>query len=930
MNNCISKAKNILESFRAKKCAYFISYTVLFAVSALLVYGYFVLYGKTMIWEGDGIKQHYNAVLYISRYLKQVVHTLMSEHKLVLPMWDYFTGYGADILTTYHYYGMGDPFMLFSALVPENLMEEFYALLFFERLFIGGLGFSLFSFMHGNKRSSTLIGAMMYCFSAYPMVLATMHSGFLIPVAYFPWILYGAEKIFRKKSPVPFILAIGISGLSNFYFFYMQALLLVLYCVFRYLRIYKGIRIKELVPVLTKFIVMSMIGVLFTLPIIIPAAGVMLSAGRVSTKKAVPILYDFSYYVRFFAYFMNTQRPGSWTLMGYTAVGLFCVIVLFLHKEKEWTGYRIAFIISTLIALIPACGFALTGFSYVVNRWMWAYGAVVGMITAAVISRLHEVTKDEKKRISAVAMILMLISVFFAQLRSEETMFSYACLLSLVMLFMLFSMIFENALQRFTVMTVFFLLGAGANGMYRYSITEGDMTENFIDRNAANRLLTTDNADQLLDEIDDQGVYRIDESALQIVQNSAIERKKRANAYYFSLINGVEVDYTAKLFFNVTEEWNYNGVGSRSALELLTGVKYYLSEEGNEGMIPVQFTEKAAEGDTPVGHVSVWKDPNALPLGYTYDSYVPDDKFSEMSISERTSALLTGAVMDDSSFPEATVQDKSRSILKSIETKGNAQVTDHSFVIGQGGSLVIKLDQVEDSEVHVVFNKLKYRSMKERDSYTEAGWAALTEYEKQNVYRKDTFASEVLDSSIMIDDGTDKNFVGVLTARASTYSGRHNFLCNLGYDEKTPEEITLSFRNMGTYSFDSFDVIAEPMSEVREAEKKLGEEVLTNVIEDTDHISGDITVGTDKILVISMPYKDGWRAWVDGEEVKVHRANVLMMGLELKEGSHHIELRYAQPFAETGIACFAAAVILTMAVSGFYLVRRKKNVETAE
>ena len=201
MRDCIKKAENVFDRFRAKKCSYMISYTVLFAVSALLVYGYFALYRKTMVWDGDGIKQHYNALLYISRYLKNVMHTFLSEHRLVFPMWDFSVGYGSDILTTFHYYGAGDPMVLLSVLVPESLIEHYYTLLFLMRLYIGGLGFSYFSILHGNRKSTTLIGALIYCFSAFPMVLGIMHSCFLLPVAWFPWILYGAERIFRKKNP---------------------------------------------------------------------------------------------------------------------------------------------------------------------------------------------------------------------------------------------------------------------------------------------------------------------------------------------------------------------------------------------------------------------------------------------------------------------------------------------------------------------------------------------------------------------------------------------------------------------------------------------------------------------------------------------------------------------------------------------------------
>mgnify|MGYP002225045529 CR=1 FL=1 len=66
------------------------------------------------------------------------------EHKLELPMWDMNIGYGSDILTTLHYYVIGDPLTLLSVFVPADKTEVLYEVLDFSEDLSGGDFFLVF------------------------------------------------------------------------------------------------------------------------------------------------------------------------------------------------------------------------------------------------------------------------------------------------------------------------------------------------------------------------------------------------------------------------------------------------------------------------------------------------------------------------------------------------------------------------------------------------------------------------------------------------------------------------------------------------------------------------------------------------------------------------------------------------------------------
>lgn len=239
---------------------YLICYSGCFLVIALLIYSVFYWNGKTFVWTSDGIPQHFNALVYYRSWLREILRNLFVEHRLEIPMWNMDIGYGADIITTMHYYVLGDPLALLSVLVPkETWMDEFYSLLILLRIYLAGLTFSYYCFYRGNEKFPTLMGALLYAFSFWTIQGAVRHPYFMNPLIYFPLILVGVEKIFERKRARLYILMLAVSVISNFYFGYMICFMVLGYCVARYLMIHGSIRVRELALWVGRFLGLSLI-----------------------------------------------------------------------------------------------------------------------------------------------------------------------------------------------------------------------------------------------------------------------------------------------------------------------------------------------------------------------------------------------------------------------------------------------------------------------------------------------------------------------------------------------------------------------------------------------------------------------------------------------------------------------------------------------
>ena len=200
-----------------KKKHFYLLYTLLFlGLAGLLVYFYYSQ-GKALIdYKGDGFRQHYRAVLYTSDLLKNIFSDIFVNHSFAIPQWDFSLGEGYDILQTFHYYGVSDPLISLSALVPDRYVYLFYDFAALFRMYLSGLAFAGLCFYTGRKEViSLLCGSLIYSFCGYPLVAATGHTFFLSAMIWLPMIIKGVEKILNDDSPAYLSVSVCLSALSN-------------------------------------------------------------------------------------------------------------------------------------------------------------------------------------------------------------------------------------------------------------------------------------------------------------------------------------------------------------------------------------------------------------------------------------------------------------------------------------------------------------------------------------------------------------------------------------------------------------------------------------------------------------------------------------------------------------------------------------------
>lgn len=92
-----------------------------------------------------------------------------------------------------------------------------------------------------------------------------------------------------------------------------------------------------------------------------------------------------------------------------------------------------------------------------------------------------------------------------------------------------------------------------------------------------------------------------------------------------------------------------------------------------------------------------------------------------------------------------------------------------------------------------------------------------------------------------------------------------------------------------------------------------------------DHIKGSVNVGSDKFLVLTIPYDKCWKCKVDGSVQEIKHCDVGFSGLPLSAGNHEVELYYEPYHQNIARILGVVALILFIGFTVFWLHRKTAN-----
>ena len=872
--------------------------------------------------------QHFNALVYYRSWLKELLENLFVKHRAEIPLWNWDVGYGADVITTFHYYVLGDPLNLLSVFVPLSGMEAFYGGLIILRIWLAGMAFLAWCGSLGEKSSWAAGGALIYSFNFWTIMAGVRHPFFMNPLIYFPLILMGIDRIFRKEKPYLFIGMTALCAASNFYFFYMICVLMFFYAVGRYLYWLGPVRFKELLGWFLKFVLYFLIGTALSAVILLPVSCVMLSSGRAEAGALVPAFYPALYYWKFPAAFL-TGQAGYWNKMGYTAFGVLGVLRLFL-KRRRGENLKKGFLFMTLLLLIPWCGHVLNGFSYVTNRFVWAYGMLNSYIFVKIFPELLALGRKEKIRLAAGAGVWCGVCFINRETRTE---FVLAAMIPLCFLLIFLILAEEDWLRKYSARVKGGLLSALClclilQGAYKYSPAEQDYISEFEDQGKALEDLTENTAGSLIKEVEDDGVWRYDSGSTGEIYNNGLQLKEMRVNFYWSLADGTVNRFQREMYLNAQQDHKYDGLDGRMALEALAGVRYYVIPEGEKGYLPYGYGRLAVQGEAGDGNsYAVYENPGSLPFAYACSSYISRKEYEKMTVLQKQQALLQGAVTDKVPRSEeigktSPVFAESIPVYTVKEGEGLSWEEKTVTVKQKDAVLTLRFKGTPASETYLILEGMDYQDINPAERYSEEELESMDAYSRNKLYSDSRDWEEARSAVLKIAGGETEKKLKYLTRENSFSSGVEDYLVNIGYSREGVNEITLTFQNPGIYTFDKLYVACQPAKEMKEWIRALGAETPESLQLRENRAEARITLSEPKLLCFSIPYNKGWTAYVDGEKAEIFPVNTMNLGIELEPGEHEIELRYRTPGLSAGAAVSAGGLI---SLGILWICRRRKK-----
>lgn len=847
-----------------KKCRLYGCYTVSFLLFLILVVFFSVVNGHSFVRVEDGWNQEYPVFLYLGRQLRRFVRTGQ------IFFYDFSIGLGGDMISTMNHHGFGDPINLLSFFAVGEAAIYAYALAYFLRMYLAGAGMLLYCDRHGKKGSLCILAGLSYAFSLFALTwgtqfFQTLNATYLLPplLLCLETLLREHEKTSTVAAGVAFAFLIAMQACSNFYFLYMQTIMLFCYAVVEYLshnaKNWRGL-IRKAVYVAGFYLLGIMISgiVLFTV------IGGFLQSGRVAAGtggKWFLLWQPEKFFYRFVDLFVPMTTSVSTSSLGLSLLSMIAILFFCFSKNSK---EKILTLLLVFAYLCPLVWSMFNGFSYPNARWTFVLFFAITYGTILAIERMPKLRGGGKwiwiigSTLFAASMIL-----HFYVYRDKIRTFFY-CVLAAVFLYLikrgtkdLVQSLTWLCIVNLTINTIFVVAPYQICGqqMWKSFRTAADVRE------ATGKMVEADTKSSEWYRVDLRG-DPVDESLIQGYQGCDT---------YYSLLNGSIWAFYDEMMIST---------GICGAVSLLRGLDGCLTLES---LLSVRYYEEGNQIKT---------NEYSLPFGVEYTEAVSEEAFLTLEPLDRRDIVTEKIVLPDIEESQQITEESCYTELPCAVRYHNMEVGDGVLKPGDNAEILIdiegELPDPQQGELYLYFENFSTRQASDWQNVM-IGSKRLRVYNPENEYSVEAGQKSAL---VKMEDVKRTYAVQILP------------------DDKFDPIYVLD--NVRAYWY--------PTGEAKEALEKLKGHSLQNLQWSNDRIEGDIQA-VDGYLFLSIPYSNAWKVYVDGRQKTTSRANIGFTAVSMEEGNHHVQIVYEPLPQKLG----AAATLLGVLIAVGLLIRDKRR-----
>ncbi|ANZ63021.1 hypothetical protein AYR62_02130 [Secundilactobacillus paracollinoides] len=675
-----------------EKTPVWVAYTILFAAIVTVTFGTLHQSGATTIWNLDGIAQHYPILREFYRILHGTTHQSLFS-------WSWNLGLGANQMTTFAYYVVGDPFSYLIALFSADKIEFGYWMLTLLRLYVVGLSFMALAKQLRLKRAGTLFGSLIYTFNGFTFYVSFHHPFFLLPLIFFPLLCLFIDRIYHGHSSLGLTIVTALALVSNLYFAYVLAIGAFIFAIVRYFELrQKHVLNRSIIRTIGTFLLALIGALLLASVILIPVIISMLHSSRSGAAIFANGLttYPALYYLRLPAALINANGTVYyWTILGLSGITLMAIIWPMRRFKRYWV-LNTLIILTAVGLLLPQIAAIMNVMSTPSNRWLLLAQLLFAIVSAVFIDRLSELTVRDFYWFMGSAIALALgfwcANGFIFKTGSHFFM-SFGLFLTVLLIIAVALLKPLPATQLKSLLLLVITINLMNTGLGFYSSNYSDAPKNEVQTGTAAQWTTDffDKADQYLKKMD-HTFYRTATSSdyyttPTVGNNISMLLGTHSISSYYSVQSGYVDAFNRELGNAQTAMNNPTGnADNRTTMLNLLGVKYLFTRQDDwtsHAPHPYGFNAiKTKNGqpklfaDHPVYQLGngtgtiLLKNKNALPLAYLQSKQLNKKAFNRLSQPDKEQALLTGAQTDNpvSGIGQVTPKKISKTVPYSVTT----------------------------------------------------------------------------------------------------------------------------------------------------------------------------------------------------------------------------------------------------------------------
>ena len=843
------------------------------------------------------------------------------------PLWSFNMGIGTSALSVSTL--LFDPFNVILIFVKISSIPYALAYIAVLKIILSGLFFYLLLTQIVSSKFSAIIGSILYGFSGY-MIVWGQHYFFATALVLFSLSLLAYELWLKGEKRFLFPISIGLTAIFSMYFLYMYSIFLAIYAFFRYLSM-QEFNFKDFFKFVFSALRYYILGIGLSAMISIPQFFVLLNSPRVSNSTNKIPLFSFDtlgYYVTCVFRFLSNDSLGSGNnFIGvtnyYEAPTLYCGIlsVLLLPQIFKFLKLKNRKIVLSLLLLLtvflsfPFFSSMFNAFKDVTYRWTFVI--TIFLIIMATIS-LSSIDKDRNidgkllTRTYFSIVFVVLAATYIGHVNLDWHKIQIYNILSSSKWILIFLTIYTILLPMMKYKKVKKIIKAF---LILFVCIEVGMTSySTVNRSSAidsSYLKTSsgyyDNTNEVIKYLNskDKDFYRIDKDYFSVSFNDSLIQEYKGLYGYDSVNQPSYVNFIKEMDLRTySKSLNYVMADGLKIKDLL-GVKYYLTKDSGKSNFLNTSNNNFIKS---FGDINLYEKQNYLPLGFTYNKYIKKQDFDKIPIEQKDDMLLKAVVIENNSSSTKALIDYNVlnipvSSLKSIKLKEN-DIQAYNIKIKSG----------------VLWDNLKFDVVKNAPYFVIN--LNTKESEVSGIKVEMNMKSELdTDGQLLWANGT-KNFSVINTKKFIIKKGTNKYTLYINNSNINALRLDVG-TSKTSYEINDFIVHYKVLTDYKSDLDKLKVNTLKIDNYSDNYINGKVTVDSDKLLFLSIPYDKGWQVYIDGKKGNLEKVNIGFCGLMLKQGTHTVKLRYLPYGFKSGIFITCISIIILL-----FLLKNNKNMNS--